>query len=831
MGVPAVSVSICMHNGAAYIVDTLNSVFAQTCQDFEIVLVDDGSTDGGVELVRSTFADPRLKIVPQRQQTLRVARPVSLAHARGEFVAFIDHDDLWLPDKLERQLAAARLHPGAAVIFSNCYFIDQAGHIFGESADRYDLAGVDLGPGRGHLELLRRGCFISYSTALARMSTVTATGGFNRRYQYVSDYDLWLRLARTHALHYIQEPLAAYRIHNTQFTQARLDITLPEHEALLRPVQKSASYSRAIRVAVGDALYGQHKVATRTFLRQRRFLLALQTALAILRYLDRVGDSMRHRISRTSIGPVFEAALASRLHMATLLRRIGHLARDAFARAAAFLHNLLLRARRGPRAVWRRLRGARRAAHPASKPAPAVSAPVTAKGTCIWIDGSALGRAQTGYFSLTCELIRTLALRPEHEVHVVTQRAGREALRGRLGRDADRVLFHRLGWYSLHWSDVHALAAGPSGGMLLAIIAGAALVGAPLTNGSTLLVIAAGFLTALATIAADTFATDLAARLGVRRDSAVARLLRRASAWFRAPRRRRHRADIVEVLMWRGRFRWSDSHRVAIVQDLTTRTHPELHTAFNVAEFDEYLGYVQRHAHVIATVSESSRRDITAHLDVAPDSIHVIPMPLDPQYRTPVLSDGYAALHGISRPYVLCVGTREPRKNLRRLVRAFELLQHEELARDHELVLVGPEGWDPQFAEFLWGSDMAPRVRVLGFVPGDHLPSLYHFAAVVIYPSLYEGFGLPVLEAMASSAVVLTSRGSSLDEVIGPGGMQFDPYSSEDIARAMLAALALPAEAANQYRRQCRARAETFFRRSDGEDVLPELRSRATAHA
>jgi glycosyltransferase involved in cell wall biosynthesis len=167
------------------------------------------------------------------------------------------------------------------------------------------------------------------------------------------------------------------------------------------------------------------------------------------------------------------------------------------------------------------------------------------------------------------------------------------------------------------------------------------------------------------------------------------------------------------------------------------------------------------------------------------------------------------------------VGCIEPRKNLRRLVRAFELLTEEEAARNHLLVLVGPQGWDEGFPRFLMESDAYPRIRTLGFVPLEHLPSLYHFASAVIYPSVYEGFGLPVLEAMSASSVVLASATSSLPEVLGDGGILFDPYRTEGIAAAMLQALSMtPADAA-EYRRRSRSRAETLLERSSRMSPLP----------
>src|SRR5437773_1119481 len=196
-----------------YIDETLQSVFAQTFQDFEIVIVDDGSKDGTADYIEREYRDPRLTVLRQGNQTLRVARPMAAAQATGEFIAFLDHDDVWLPDKLEMQLEHARAFPRAALIFSDCLIVDADGRITSRVSDQYDFRAIDLTGTRAHLELLRRGCFVAYSTALVRAVAFRAVGGFNQTYQYVSDYDLWLRLARRHELKCIREPLAKYRIY------------------------------------------------------------------------------------------------------------------------------------------------------------------------------------------------------------------------------------------------------------------------------------------------------------------------------------------------------------------------------------------------------------------------------------------------------------------------------------------------------------------------------------------------------------------------------------------------------------------------------------------
>ncbi|HEX7192633.1 MAG TPA: glycosyltransferase, partial [Thermoanaerobaculia bacterium] len=181
-----------------------------------------------------------------------------------------------------------------------------------------------------------------------------------------------------------------------------------------------------------------------------------------------------------------------------------------------------------------------------------------------------------------------------------------------------------------------------------------------------------------------------------------------------------------------------------------------------------------------------------------------------PQYRNPSFDRAAA----YPEPYVLCVGTIEPRKNLRRLVAAFE-----QATRNHVLVLAGPEGWDP---EFLREHDSA-RVRYVGFVELQRLPSLYHYASAVIYPSLYEGFGLPLFEAMCSSAIVLASSTTSMPEVVGPDALMFDPYETEEIAASLRLALRMTPEESEAYRAQCRRRAEHLLRRLDEQPPLPGI--------
>ena len=137
------------------------------------------------------------------------------------------------------------------------------------------------------------------------------------------------------------------------------------------------------------------------------------------------------------------------------------------------------------------------------------------------------------------------------------------------------------------------------------------------------------------------------------------------------------------------------------------------------------------------------------------------------------------AVHGIERPYILFTGTVEPRKNLPALLAAFERLSH----RDVDLVLTGPSGWNEDISAAL--GRLGSRARSLGFLPRAELDAVLAGATVFAYPSLQEGFGLPVLEAMVQGTAVVTSRGTATAEVAGDAAVLVEPRDVDAIAEAV----------------------------------------------
>jgi glycosyltransferase involved in cell wall biosynthesis len=200
--------------------------------------------------------------------------------------------------------------------------------------------------------------------------------------------------------------------------------------------------------------------------------------------------------------------------------------------------------------------------------------------------------------------------------------------------------------------------------------------------------------------------------------------------------------------------------------------------------------------------SEATRRDLVRHYQIPEDKIAVVYPGRDETLAPvtdPTMLDAIRARYGLSGPYLLYVGTLQPRKNLVRLVQAFALLL-ESLAASHQspisnlqspasnlqLVLAGQKGWlYDEILSQIRKLDLTGRVILTGYVPDADLPALLSGALAFVFPSLYEGFGFPVLEAMACGTPVICSDASSLPEVAGDAALLVDPEDMEALAAAL----------------------------------------------
>ena len=246
---------------------------------------------------------------------------------------------------------------------------------------------------------------------------------------------------------------------------------------------------------------------------------------------------------------------------------------------------------------------------------------------------------------------------------------------------------------------------------------------------------------------------------------------------------------------------------VATVHDITTRLFPQWHRLENRVLHARRLRWIARHAARVIVDAEATRQDVVTGLGIPRERLDVVPLAAGHEAppASPMEIAQVRARHGIGdAAYVLYAGTLEPRKNLVRLVEAFRR-RPSELAGSR-LVLAGAWGWHPSsLREAIAGAGAEGGIITTGGVTASELAALYAGATVFAYPSLYEGFGLPVLEAMRAGVPVITTRCGSLAEVAGDAAVIVDPHSADELSAALTRLLRSPEER-DRYRRAGRER-------------------------
>lgn len=241
---------------------------------------------------------------------------------------------------------------------------------------------------------------------------------------------------------------------------------------------------------------------------------------------------------------------------------------------------------------------------------------------------------------------------------------------------------------------------------------------------------------------------------------------------------------------------------VVTIHDLAFLHRPDQFTAKGRRFFRQALALARVDADLVLCPSQVTADDCVAH-GFDRERVRVVPWGVDQRRVGRDEAEAVARRHGLDRPYVLSVGTAEPRKNLAAVFAAFARLGR----RDVDLVVVGPNGWGEDLDALAGG--VRDGVHLLGFVPAGDLPGLYAGAAAFCYPSLFEGFGLPVLEAMAQGAAVVTSAGTAMEEVAGDAAVLVEPTDHDALASALAEVLDDGVRAA-RLGEAARARAETF---------------------
>jgi glycosyltransferase involved in cell wall biosynthesis len=237
------------------------------------------------------------------------------------------------------------------------------------------------------------------------------------------------------------------------------------------------------------------------------------------------------------------------------------------------------------------------------------------------------------------------------------------------------------------------------------------------------------------------------------------------------------------------------------VHDLSFVRAPETATPVLKAYLDRVVPRSVRRADHVLADSQATKDDLMALYDTPPDKITVLLSGISPHFRRVDDAAARAAVYQrynipVGRPYIFSIGTVQPRKNYARLIEALAALGPD--FADYQLVIAGGRGWlDSPIYRAVSDFGLADRVHFIGFARDGDLPALYSAATCLAYPSLYEGFGFPVLEAMACGTPVITSNCSSIPEVAGDAALLVDPYDVGAIAdalRRLLVANALRAD-------------------------------------
>jgi len=260
--------------------------------------------------------------------------------------------------------------------------------------------------------------------------------------------------------------------------------------------------------------------------------------------------------------------------------------------------------------------------------------------------------------------------------------------------------------------------------------------------------------------------------------------------------------------------------KVITVHDIMPYRFREFYDSVTYFRYRLLLSKTLKTADAIIAVSCNTKLDIMRYFKIPEEKIKVIYNGVDDNYK-PLSKKEVERIrqkYNLTFPYILYVGGLGPNKNIIRLIKAYYKLKKQNF--DHKLVLVGAKRWQyNKISKLLKILDLQKDVIFLGYLPREDLPALYNAADLFVYPSLYEGFGLPPLEAMACGTPVITSNTSSLPEVVGDAGIMVDPYDVDGLAKAMYEVLTNDG-LKEELRKRGLKRAKLFSWRKTAEETL-----------
>lgn len=265
---PIVSVVMPVRNGATFLKPAISSILMQTFNCFELIIIDDGSTDKSAAIAHAAD-DQRVHVYHQLATGISAALNKGIAVANGEFIARMDADDVAFPERLARQVCVLRAHPRVSAVGSGFVVIDPQGRRLHEVSPPTE-------PDDIRRQLLTSNC-MAHPTMMIRRDAILGVGGYRSGFPLCEDYDLWLRLSEISDLYNISEPLLAYRRHDRQISSRNLEQRIISEIAVLRCAARRREGLRELQETSGQTvprLPGMTKAEIRTCVRRRALLAA-----------------------------------------------------------------------------------------------------------------------------------------------------------------------------------------------------------------------------------------------------------------------------------------------------------------------------------------------------------------------------------------------------------------------------------------------------------------------------------------------------------------------------------------------------------------------------
>jgi glycosyltransferase involved in cell wall biosynthesis len=285
-------------------------------------------------------------------------------------------------------------------------------------------------------------------------------------------------------------------------------------------------------------------------------------------------------------------------------------------------------------------------------------------------------------------------------------------------------------------------------------------------------------------------------------------------------------ADVIHVPYWGPPLR-SPAPLVTTVHDLTTLLFRQYRAGLRPRLYNALVAAAARGADAVITDSQASRADIEGHLHIAPGKISVIYLAAEKRFQpdqNSLVDMAVLRKYDLPHSYVLYLGGYDLHKNAHTLLLAYTYVA-QALGEDYPLVLAGkrpskPSPHYPDYHDYIANMGLDPYIRWIGFVDEEDKPVVYRNASCFVFPSRYEGFGLPVLEAMACGVPVVASNSSSLPEIIGDAGFAIDPDDDRQMAGAIIAALVQDELAAEMKQKGMAQAAKFSWEKTAAETLL-----------